>query len=253
MMFNRKILLCAFLLVCCGFTKQPARNIAIIYIGDSITYGAGLAQKEEQAPPAVASRLIKQKTGAAVVFSNQGRSGFTTLDFLPASNKAWKQVLTATRALEAENQALVFSVMLGTNDSAEEGPNGAPVTPEMYRNNLQVITDSLLAAFPESKVIIHQPVGYSANTYNRSRYLAGGLARLQTYFPQIKMMVSQNKKRHPGQVFLGDRNAFKLFKKKEKVLMQAEKGQQGVFYLHPNEKGAAILGTCWAKALTKIL
>jgi hypothetical protein len=250
---NRKIIACFLLFACFGFSKQAAQDIAIVYIGDSITYGAGLAQKEEQAPPVLASRLLKEKTGTEVLFSNQGRSGFTTVDFLPASNKSWKQVVTAAKALQKENRLLIFSIMLGTNDSAEDGPNGAPVSPETYHKNLQTITDSLLAIFPESKIIIHQPVWYSTNTYNRSRYLAGGLARLQTYFPRISMLVRQNQKLHPGKVFSGDRRGFKTFKNKGAAFMQAEKGQQGIFYLHPNQQGAAVLAACWAKAIEKVL
>lgn len=248
-----KITLALLLLICCSFVHPPKADLAIVYIGDSITFGAGLAQKDQQAPPVISSRLIEEKTGRVVTYANQGRSGCTTVDFLPGSGKLWKQVITAAKSLQKEQQALVFSIMLGTNDSAEEGPTGAPVAPESYRNHLQIITDSLLQAFPESKIVYQQPIWYSENTYNRSKYLAAGLIRLQQYFPEIKELVRINKKRHPGKVFMGDQSAFNEFKKRSLELLQPEKGQMGTFYLHPNEKGAAILAAFWAKRLEQVL
>jgi lysophospholipase L1-like esterase len=252
-MFTRKIIITLFFALC-AFAKQPVRKIAIVYIGDSITYGAGLNHKEDNSPPVVASQFIKKKLAADVVFANQGQSGFTTVDFLPSSNKAFTQVVEAARALQKDvSNELIISIMLGTNDSAEEGPNGSPVTPSAYRVNLQTITDSLLTIFPDCKIIFHRPVGYSKNTYNRSRYLAEGLKRLQQYFPQIITLVRVNAKLHPGHVFMGDQSAFSAFKKQTAALLQPESGQMGIFYLHPNENGAAMLGEYWAKAIMKIL
>ena len=34
---------------------------------------------------------------------------------------------------------------------------------------------------------------------------------------------------------------------------QAEKGNSGVFYLHPNEKGAVRLGELWSEAIRQAL
>lgn len=114
-----KITPALLLLICCSFIYPPKADLAIVYIGDSITFGAGLAQKEQQAPPVISSRLIEEKTGRVVTYANQGRSGCTTVDFLPVSGKLWKQVVTAAKSLQKEQQTLVFSIMLGTNDSAE--------------------------------------------------------------------------------------------------------------------------------------
>jgi lysophospholipase L1-like esterase len=251
-MFIKSVLITLLSLALC-FTKQPARKIAIIYIGDSITYGAGLNNRDK-APAVIASREIKKKLAADILFSNQGKSGFTTVDFLPSSRSAYLQVVEAAKTFQKnQDYELVFSVMLGTNDSAEEGPNGSPVTPGAYRANLQIITDSLLDLFPDCKIIIHRPVFYSKNTYNRSKYLSGGLERLQQYFPQITALVSVNAKLHSHHVFMGDELAFSAFKKHPEELLQPENGRMGIFYLHPNEKGAAMLGKYWAKAIQKIL
>lgn len=252
----KRLLLSLLLLVCTcfSFSKDKSRQLDIVFIGDSITYGAGLPAREESAPPAVAARYLQKIHAAGVAFSNQGRSGFTTVDYLPATKKAFSPVVEATIALHKNPAStLLFSIMLGTNDSAEEGPNGSPVSPEAYQANLQTITDSLLARFPDSKIVFQCPIWYSTNTYNRSRYLAAGLQRLQQYFPHIKALVKQYASTHPKHVFLGDTKAFGYFEKHAAKLFQAEKGQMGTFYLHPNQKGAAVLGEYWANAIRKLL
>jgi len=139
--------------------------------------------------------------------------------------------------------------MLGTNDSAIKGPNGAPVAPDAYYDNLKIITDRLIKDYPNCKIIIQQPIWYSPNTYNGAQYLQEGLDRLQSYFPQIKKLVKTNK----HQIFLGDTKAFGYFKNNYQAGLQAENGHQGIFYLHPNQAGAGALGVFWAKAIYKII
>jgi lysophospholipase L1-like esterase len=242
------------LVILFAFAKPP-RKIAIVFIGDSITQARSLRNPTDSAPPVIASNILQSKLKkAAIHFSNQGRSGFTTVDFLPATHKAWPDVVAAARSLQTTSDVeLLFSIMLGTNDSAEKGPNGSPVSPENYRANLQVIIDSLLTVFPGSKIVINDPLWYSENTHNTSRYMAEGLARLQTYIPQIETLVKENKQLHPRQVFLGDQDAFQALKKDSITLFKHENGRFGTFYLHPNEKGSAALGEYWAKAIRKVL
>jgi hypothetical protein len=143
--------------------------------------------------------------------------------------------------------------MLGTNDSAVKGPNGSPVSVESYNYNLTVIIDSLLKRYPNCKVIIHYPIWYSTNTYNGSMYLAEGLARLQSYFPRIELLVKKYQVAYPNHVFIGDNAAFEFFKTNYIKMLKPEQGRQGIFYLHPNEQGALRLGEFWGKALNKAL
>jgi len=143
--------------------------------------------------------------------------------------------------------------MLGTNDSAITGPNGSPVSPESYRQNLTMIADRLLSAFPGCIVILQRPIWYSPNTYNHSKYLREGLSRLQTYFPQIDQLAATYAVTNPGQVFTGDKKGFKYFRKHYLTDLQPEQGQAGTFYLHPNKKGASVLGELWGKSIYKIL
>ncbi|MBE7176473.1 MAG: lipolytic protein G-D-S-L family [Mucilaginibacter polytrichastri] len=225
------------------------KAVHIVFIGNSITQGVGL----QKAPPAYAiDELRRLKKGTEISWSNQGVSGFTTVNFLPETNTVFPKVEAAAR--EAKKDALlIFSIKLGTNDSAIEGPLGAPVSPEQYYKNMKTISDRLLADFPGCRIMYQHPVWYSENTYNGSKYLAEGLARLQSYFPEIDRLIAEYAGSHPDRVFQGDTKAFAYFKKHHETDFQHEEGQRGIFYLHPNEKGAKALGIFLAKAIARIV
>jgi lysophospholipase L1-like esterase len=234
-------------------SKSKNLNLDIVYIGNSITQGVQLPDPKTDAPPATASEYLRHKPGiTSVELSNAGRSGYTTIDFLPRVVKGFPKVIDNTRQLHTDaTRLLVFSISLGTNDSAEKGPNGSPVSPGAYRKNMETIIDSLLIEFPDSKIIIQQPIWYSPTTYNRSKYLAEGLARLQTYFPELKMLVKKYSHTNPHHVFMGDTKAFKFFQKNYLTDLIPESGNAGTFYLHPNKKGAVSLGQFWAEGIYK--
>ena len=238
--------------VCLG--QSPKQSLNIVFIGNSITYGARLANPATEAPPVAAVAYLRRQPGIGdISWSNQGKSGATTVDFLPSPLGLFTKVKKAAHGFSDGQALLIFSIKLGTNDSAIKGPNGSPVSPEAYRNNLKLIADSLLAEFPGCIVIFQHPIWYSPNTYNHSKYLQEGLSRLQTYFPQIDQLVAAYAAAYPARVFNGDKKGFKYFKKHYLTDLQPEQGQQGTFYLHPNKKGAAVLGELWGKSIYKIL
>jgi lysophospholipase L1-like esterase len=248
------VLFCIFLIFSYSLFSQ-SKNYFIVFIGNSITHGAGLKNPATDAPPvhAIAWLQALNKYGE-LNFSNQGVGGATTIDFLPATNKFFPRVIQGADLYKNQKDAtLVFSMILGTNDSAVFGPNGAPVSPESYEKNVKTIIDTLLNKYPGSIVILHRPVWYSPNTYNRSRYMEEGLNRLQTYFPVLEKVIASYKSNHPTRVFSGDKDAFEYFKKNAISLYQKEKGNAGMFLLHPNEKGAQKLGVFWAKGIEKCL
>ena len=226
------------------------QDVDLVFIGNSITLGVSLENRDAEAPPVKACEFLRQKSDVGEVrFYNNGKNGFTTVDFLP-SGKSFPQLVDATRQLHSDTQRLlIFSISLGTNDSAMEGTNGAPVSPETYYSNLQLIINQLLVSFPNCKIIIQQPIWYSPNTQNNSRYLAEGLSRLQSYFPQIKALANHYSTVKPVVVFRGDVTGFEYFRKNYQSLFSPEKGKKGTFYLHPNKKGAEILGGLWGKAI----
>lgn len=245
--------------VVCFTNASPSfsqtKNYFIVFIGNSITHGAGLQSPATDAPPVHAMRwLLAQHKYGEMNFSNQGVSGATTVDFLPATNKYFSRVIQGADLYKDQKDAtLVFSIILGTNDSAVSGPNGSPVSPGSYEKNMRIIIDTLLHKYPASLVVLHRPIWYSPNTYNRSRYMEEGLKRLQTYFPLLDKMVTSYRSTVPNRVFAGDKEAFDYFKKNAINLFQKEKGNAGLFLLHPNEKGAQELGVFWAKSLEKCL
>ncbi|GAA4105259.1 GDSL-type esterase/lipase family protein [Mucilaginibacter panaciglaebae] len=246
------LLLASFLLSSFTIFKDK-HDLNIVFIGDSITYGAGLPDRNTQAPPAIcASYLRTEGRFGNVDFSNQGHSGYTTLDWLPGT-PAFVKAEAAAKAFTNQNAQLIFSIKIGTNDSAMKGTHGAPVALADYRTNLKVIIDQLLKDFPGCKVIIQHPIWYSPNTYNGSMYLQEGLTRLESYIPAIDDLVKTYKETNPKQVFVGDTKAFNYFKKNAETDLQHENGHQGVFYLHPNPKGAVVLGEYWGKAIAKVM
>lgn len=236
-----------------SYAQQQKKDLNIVFIGNSITFGGGLADRKDAPPTQTCAWLRNQEGVGEVNFSNQGVSGHTSVDVLPKTNTDFPRILKAAKEFANPNATLIFSIKLGTNDSAVKGPKGAPVSAEDYYNNLKIITDSLMSAFPACKVIYQQPLWYSPNTHNRSTYMQEGLDRLQSYFPQLQKLVKAYKKTHPGRVFMGDKQAFKFFKKNHLKYLSAEAGKFGDFYLHPNKEGAYILGDFWGKAIFKAL
>jgi len=237
-----------------GQNSDNKLNPDIVFIGNSITYGANLDNPGHDAPPVIASEYLRHKKRInSVSYSNQGRSGCTTLDFLPTT-VIFNDVVIAIKKLHVDStHLLVFSFSLGTNDSAIKGTNGAPVSKEAYQQNMKTIINELLIRFPEAKIVLQQPIYYTPNTENGAKYLEEGLARLQTYFPILKLLVKSYSKTQAGKVFLGDQRSFIYFKKNYLSLLTPENGKQGVFYLHPNKKGAFKLGEIWGESIYNAL
>ena len=255
-MYKKIIITSLFLLfTLCSFSSNKKQNLNIVFIGDSITFGANLSHPEKEAPPVQSCIYLRKQHGIGKVqFSNQGVCGFTTVDFLPSTGTVFKEVEKAADIFYKDKDAtLIFSIMLGTNDSAVKGTNGCPVSPKNYRLNLTAIIDKLLHDYPGCKIIINHPVWYSPNTYNGAEYLQEGLTRLESYFPVIDTLVKSYSVSNPDKVFTGDTSTFRYFKKNYLACFGPESGQRGTFYLHPNEKGAARLGYYWGKAISKTI
>jgi len=235
----------------CSFALREKPRINVVFIGDSITHGT--TQKGETPPNYADSALEQSGKFSKVQVSNQGISGYTTVDFLPATHKSYPKVRAAADAFYADKQALlVFSCMLGTNDSAIKGPTGAPVAPKDYRANLKTIADSLLAAYPNCKIVLNHPIWYSDSTHNRgAAYMQEGQARVLLYHVEIDGLVKEYAKTNPHHVYLGDTKGYKYFKENYLTDLKTENGLNGVFYLHPNKKGDIALGKFWCDAIIR--
>ncbi len=252
--FKTPLLVVLMLFSVINLLAQGKKDLNIVFIGNSITYGAGLADPAAEAPPVIAANYLKQQSNIGKVeIANQGHGGYTTVDFLPTTNGVFKDVEKAAQSFTDKQALLIFSIKLGTNDSAIEGPRGAPVFPENYYQNLKLIADSLLKEFPSSIVVFQHPVWYSPNTYNGAKYLAEGLERLTNYLPEIDLLVQDYATTYPKRVFVGDTKGFDYFKKHSTTDLQPEQGHQGTFYLHPNKQGAVALGNFWGDAINRVV
>jgi lysophospholipase L1-like esterase len=158
--------------------------------------------------------------------------------------------VAAAKKLSADHKGqLVFSIMLGTNDSANSGTNGAPASDSDYYDRLKRIIDQLVADFPSCKVFVHNPTWYSPNTHNAADYEGAVAAnRLKSYFPKIDSLAVSNPR-----VCRGDTEAYDDFAANYKAELNGEDGHNGIFYLHPNATGADKLGKFWAGALRRKL
>lgn len=227
-----------------GVGGQKPVKLDVVFIGDSIT--------QPQTPVEAAAAYLRSCPGVGEVrVSNQGHSGHTTLHFLNPAELDGPGVKKAADGFVAADRDLVFSIMLGTNDSACQGTLGAPVSKETYKANLKTIAEWLLAAYPHAKVVIQYPLWYSASTHNSARYLAEGQQRLKSYGPEIADLVGEYDAKRPGQVFEGSRLGWDYFERNHETEMKHENGQQGVFFLHPNEKGSQTLGKFWGEAIRR--
>lgn len=241
-----------FLLIFCLFcgiiSFAFSQKVNIVFIGNSITQGFQLSDPQRKSPPAqTASWLEKQNIGT-IAIRNCGVSGKTTVDFLPASNTYFPKVKAAADELTKSDGTLVFSIMLGTNDSALRGTAKSRLQPQQYFTNMKAIVDELLRLYPNCKVVLNRPIWYSPTTHNSSTYLQEGLDVLKSYFPELKKLEDHYWKTVPGQVFLGDTAAFNYFENNTELFI-AENGNSGIFYLHPNPEGARRLGEFWGKAI----
>ncbi len=249
-------LLCLFALLLCSGQMQALekRHLNIIFIGNSITYGAGLSDPTHNAPPVYTALFLGKQPGIGEVkYSNQGVSGCTTVDYLPETQTLFTKMQQAADQFKDEDWAtMVFSIMLGTNDSAIKGTHGCPVSPEQYYQNMATIINKLLELYPGCKVVLNRPIWYSPNTYNGAMYLKEGLLRLQSYYPEIQKLVESYSQTNPGQVFLGDTEGFDFFKENYDKF-QHEDGNAGIFFLHPTKEGAKDLGELWGKAIYKAI
>jgi acetyl esterase/lipase len=229
---------------------QNPQGVNVVFIGNSITYGACLSDRANDAPPAVVKRELEQRGVCAVSVANLGKSGSTTVDWLPSTNTLFKGAVETADKYAVESKPLIFSISLGTNDSAIEGTNGAPLSGEAYGKNLYIIVDTLMKRYPKSSIIVNYPIWYSPNTYNGAKYLVEGQKRLQSYAKVIDDVVwKRNRAKDRGRIYEGNKDVWMLFRQHADDWFVKENGQAGTFLLHPNVRGAQQLGKIWAETI----
>ncbi len=244
-------------------TTVAQRSANIVFIGNSITYGALHENREQTAPPVRCAQWLSGQEGIdTVYFQNCGRNGRTTYHFLPreedvipAGDKTqFTDVVTKTRALVNEHPGLplLFSIMLGTNDSVERKHN-KHTSPENYANNLCALIDTLLQLWPQAHVVLNKPIWYYPDYVTKGGSVASKES-LQLIGEYEKMFPEVVRRCKAGHVHIGDSEAYDYFEKHWQTDINEEKDARGKSYwLHPNEQGASILAAYWGKAALPVL
>ena len=232
--------------------SQPPKKTCLVFLGDSLTEGTRLDDKDG-APPFRCAAYLAASGYDDVTVVNCGVRGFTTIDFLPKGKSLKKDAENVEPFKSDKDTELIFSIMLGTNDSAlrETVP---PVSPEDYRRNMKAIVDQLLADYPTAKIVIHRPIWYSPTSQNAWTYLLEGQLRLRAYHPELEVLIDYYANSSAkDRVFPGDASAFDYFKTHAENVFISESGGAGAFLLHPNERGSDILGRFWGAAIKRAM
>ena len=259
----KRVLLGLLFIFGCVSLSRAQQSANIVFIGNSITYGALHQNRDVTAPPVQCGLWLSQQEGIDTVYiSNGGRSGRTTYHFLPNADDVipvgdktfFSDIVSRARQLVKAhpNLPLVFSIMLGTNDSVERKHN-SHTTPDNYINNLCTIIDSLLTLWPDAHVVLNKPIWYYPDYQTKGGSIASkkSLKLLDTYYDCFAKVVARCK---TGQVHIGDHDAYGYFKKHYKTDIFEEKDARGKSYwLHPNEQGAKQLAAYWGKVILPVI
>ena len=259
----KRILFVLSFIISFSAADAQSRSYNVVFIGNSITYGALHQQRELTAPPVQCSQwLSRQEDIDTVYVKNCGRSGRTTYHFLPnkeyvipAGDKTYfGDVVQKTRELVKNHPALplLFSIMLGTNDTVER-PHNKHTTPDDYAKNLCAIIDSLLTLWPDAHVVLNKPIWYTPDYQTKGGSIASkkSLKLLGEYYNMFARVKDSCK---PGHVHVGDSEAYDYFEQHWRTMVNEEKDVRGKSYwLHPNEQGAARLAEFWGKALLPVM
>ena len=224
---------------------DPNGNINLVFIGNSITYGATLSERSTQAPPVVTGKLVEAATGVTTHVYNGGVSGYSTQDFLDDKQSCYTNVVSNATRLSRNGGRLYFSIQLGTNDS-KKNSSKERYSKATYKANLEALIGKLTAEFPSCKIIINYPPWYSDNTYTgASEFTADGQALLHSYYDVIDEVTGEY-----DNVFAGDRNTWDVFAEKTELFTpETSANAVGAYYLHPNAEGARRLALIWTKGI----
>mgnify|MGYP002794919312 FL=1 len=156
------------LILCLSFfsltlwSDNEGKELNIVFIGNSITQGVLLENPEKQAPPVKCVNWLETQLDVEKIsFFNAGRSGCTTVDFLPETNNLFPWMKIEADKLAKNKGILLFSIMLGGNDSAISGPKGAPVEAEQYRENMRKIINKLLDLYPKAVIVLNSYISFN--------------------------------------------------------------------------------------------
>ncbi len=233
-----------------SMTAMAQQEYNIVFIGNSITYGATHQAPQKTNPVISCAKYLKEQ-GLTVHTKNMGKSGKTSRDFLPGRKGYWSATKKAAAELAEAypNGQMVFSIMLGTNDAAIRTKKSCWKS-DIFLSSMTTIIDSLQVLYPQAVFVLQQDPYFSPNVEKESgtKMDEACLKQLRDYWT-----VDQQLAKERANVFVGSDEIYAFFEQNHQEMMTPEEGLQGTFYLHPNAKGAAELGKLWGKALVEIL
>lgn len=153
----KKIVL-SYLLVLCSLVAVAQTPVRVACVGNSITYGAGIENRERDAYPAQLQRML----GEGYVVGNFGKSGTTLL------NKGHRPYI----GQEEFQQALTFAgdvvvIHLGINDT---DPRDWPNYRDYFVRDYLALIDSFRVVNPKARILVAR---MTPITYCHSRFESG--------------------------------------------------------------------------------
>lgn len=153
----KKIVL-SYLLVLCSLVAVAQTPVRVACVGNSITYGAGIENRERDAYPAQLQRML----GEGYVVGNFGKSGATLL------NKGHRPYIEQ----EELQQALTFAgdvvvIHLGINDT---DPRDWPNYRDYFVRDYLALIDSFRVVNPKARILVAR---MTPITYCHSRFESG--------------------------------------------------------------------------------
>lgn len=120
---------------------------------------------------------------------------------------------------------------------------------------MELIIDTLLTTYPKAKIVLNRVIWFSVPFVTKGGSEQSEQTRKlgQEYVKKYAEICKHYETKYPGQVVIGDKEAYKYFEKNFATTMFHEEGRNSAFYLHPTEQGAKVLGEYWAQAILRAL
>ena len=137
-----KKLLLSCLFVLCGLVASAQAPVKVACVGNSITYGAGIENRERDSYPAQLQRML----GEGYVVGNFGKSGATLLN---KGHRPYMQQKEFQQALAFAGDVVV--IHLGINDT---DPRDWPNYRDYFVRDYLALIDSFRVANPKARILV---------------------------------------------------------------------------------------------------
>ncbi|MDP9175619.1 MAG: hypothetical protein M3O30_17385 [Planctomycetota bacterium] len=225
---------------------QNFAAINLVGFGDSKVRSADGGGSPQTWNPVSQCAIALASLGRTVFSSNQGVDGSASSDWLLSSANLNAAIAAMTSLVATTpSAAQIFFGGEWTNDCAQSGKSGSPISVAQNLINMKAITAALIAAFPNCYVFWDYPSWFSPNAVTSYVYGPAGLDLMLSYAPNIPATVAVGPTR---QVFAGD-NSFGAMAAQDTSLMRSATGSNGNYELHYSPTGGTLKGQLWANVI----